>query len=298
MTRISSYLFRTIIKLASSRITSTTSIPELRAKMGLASGKPFLPLGVTIIPIKLDGVSAEWIYPPNVSPQSIILYLHGGGWTLGWSNTERRMLAYICQAARCRALVVDYRLAPENRFPAALTDCFSAYCWLLGTGVSPQKIVIAGDSAGGNLALSTLLALRDAGEPLPGAAICISAVTDLECTGESFNTNKDPSLTTGFVKTMIQHYIGEQNPRLPLISPHHGNLGGFPPMLIQVGGDEILLSDSVRLAENARIAGVDVQLAIWPKMWHVWHTLVPVLPEAKQAIREIGTFIQLHLDIS
>jgi monoterpene epsilon-lactone hydrolase len=298
MASIRSYLFRTIISVTSARITSTTSIPKLRAKISLGSSKPFLPRGVTITPIKLDAISAEWIYPSIVSPQSIILYLHGGGWTLGWSNTGRRMLAYICQASRSRALVVDYRLAPENQFPAALSDCFSAYCWLLGTGVSPQKIVIAGDSAGGNLVLSTLLALRDAGEPLPAAAVCISAVTDLECTGESFNTKKDPSLTTSYVKSMIHYYIGEQNPRLPLVSPYYGNLDGFPPLLIQVGGDEILLSDAVRMADNARTAGVDVQLAIWPKMWHVWHTLVPILPEAKQAIHEIGTFIQQRLGIT
>jgi acetyl esterase/lipase len=205
------------------------------------------------------------------------------------------MLAYICQTARCRALAVNYRLAPEFPFPAALSDCFSAYCWLLANGISPQKIVIAGDSAGGNLALSTLLALRDAGEPMPAAVVCISAITDLECSGESFNTKKDPALTTGFVKTMIHHYIGGQNPRLPLISPHYGNLAGFPPMLIQVGEDELLLSDAVRLADNARTVGVDVQLVTWPKMWHVWHTFVPLLPEARQAVLDIGTFIQQRL---
>jgi acetyl esterase/lipase len=296
MTSLRSYLFRAIIKATSPRVTSNTSIAELRAKMRAGSGKSFLPRGGTVSPIKLDRVSAEWIYPPNVSPQTIILYLHGGGWTLGWTNNGRRMLAYICQAAQCRALAVNYRLAPEHPFPAALSDCFSAYCWLLSNGISPQKIVIAGDSAGGNLALSTLLALRDAGEPMPAAAICISAITDLECTGESFNTKKDPSLTTSFVKTMIHHYIGGQNPRLPLVSPHYGNLCGFPPLLIQVGEDEILLSDAERLANNAQAAGVKVKLAIWPKMWHVWHTFVPILPEAKQAVNEIGVFIQEHLE--
>lgn len=295
MTSLRSHLFRTIIKVTSPRVTSATSIHELRAKMRIGSGKSLLPRGISLSPIKLDGISAEWIYPPNVSPQAIILYLHGGGWTLGWTNTGRRMLAHICQAARCRALAVNYRLAPEHPFPAALSDSFSAYCWLLSNGISPHKIVIAGDSAGGNLALSTLLALRDAGEPMPAAAVCISAITDLECSGESFETKKDPALTTSFVKTMIHHYIGGQNPRLPLISPHYGNLNDFPPLLIHVGEDELLLSDSLRLADNARAGGVDVQLVVYPKMWHVWHTFVPILPEARQAVAEIGSFISHRL---
>jgi len=272
--------------------TSTTSIPKLRARMGSISGKPFLPRGVTLSPVKLDGASAEWIYPPNLSPQSIILYLHGGAWTLGWTNNGRRMLAYISLAARSRALALDYSLAPEYPFPAAHTDCFKAYCWLLSNGILPKNIVVAGDSAGGNLVLSTLLAVRNAGLPQPAAAVCISAVTDLACTGETFQTKKDPGLTTTFVRTMIQHYIGSQDPLQPLISPLYADLTGFPPLLIQVGEDELLLSDSVRLADKARKAGVDVQLVIWPKMWHVWHTFVPVLPEAHQAVNEIGAFIQ------
>ena len=271
--------------------TSTTSIPKLRARMGAISGKSFLPRGVTLSPVKLDGVPAEWIYPPNYSPQSIILYLHGGAWTLGWTNTGRSLLAYISLAAHSRALAVDYRLAPEHPFPAAHTDCFKAYCWLLSNGILPKNIVLAGDSAGGNLVLTTLLALRDAGLPLPGAAVCISAVTDLACTGESFQTKKDPGLPTNFVRTMIQHYIGSQDPLQPLISPLYADLTGFPPLLMQVGEDELLLSDSVRLADKARNAGVDVQLVVWPKMWHVWHTFVPILPEAQKAVNEIGAFI-------
>lgn len=295
MTSLRSYLFRTVIRIASPRVTTATSIPKLRTKMRAVSGKSFLPRGVTISPIKLDRVPAEWIYPAKLSPQTIILYLHGGGWTLGWSNTERRLLAHICQAAHARGVAVNYRLAPENPYPAALSDCFSAYCWLLGNGISPQKIVIAGDSAGANLALATMLALRDAGEPMPAAAVCISPITNLECTGNSFETVKDPGLTTGFVRTMIHHYIADQNPRLPLISPHYADLAGFPPLLIQAGEDELLLNDAQELANHAREAGVDVKLVVWPKMWHVWHTFVPILPEAKQAIQEIGEYIQQRL---
>jgi monoterpene epsilon-lactone hydrolase len=263
--------------------------------MGSISGPTYLPRGVTLSNVKLDGIPAEWIYPPNYSPQPIILYLHGGGWTLGWTNNGRRMLAYLCKAARSRGLALDYRLAPEYPFPAAHTDCITAYDLLLSNGISPKNIVFAGDSAGGNLVLSTLVALRDAGKPLPAAAVCISAATDLACTGETLQTKKDPGLPTSFVRVMTQHYIGNQDPLQPLISPLYADLFGFPPLLMQVGEDEILLSDSVRLADKARAAGVDVQLVIWPKMWHVWHSFVPILPEATQAINQIGTFIQEHL---
>ena len=141
-------------------------------------------------------------YPPNISlpAKSTILYLHGGAWTLGWNNTERRMVAYLSLDAHTRSLAVDYRLAPEYPFPAALEDCLTAYRWLLSSGIPPHQIVIAGDSAGANLTLATLLALRDAGEPLPAAAVCISAVTDLACTGKSFTSKKDPLLTTQFLR--------------------------------------------------------------------------------------------------
>ncbi len=209
-----------------------------------------------------------------------------------WNNIERRMAAHICQAAASRALAVDYRLAPEHPFPAALEDCLTVYHWLLKNGTSPENIVIAGASAGGNLTLAMLLSLRDAGDPLPAAAVCISPVTDLAGTGESFLAKQDPALTAEFVLTMNRHYAGNQDLRSPLLSPHYGNLRGLPPLLIQVGEDEILLSDATRLADNARAAGVDVSLVIWPKMWHVWHLFAPSLPEAQLAINAIGTFIR------
>jgi acetyl esterase/lipase len=297
MPSIRSYLFRLIVKATSPLTTSSRSIPKLRANMEAVSGKPMLPRGVTITPVHMHGVPAEWIVPPNASlpSKSTILYLHGGAWTLGWNNTERRMAAYLSLAAHTRSLAVDYRLAPEYPFPAALEDCLTAYRWLLASGIPPNLIVIAGASAGANLTLATLMALRDAAEPLPAAAVCISAVTDLVCTGNSFSSKKDSLLTAQFLRTMIRHYIADLDPRLPLISPHYGRLNGLPPLLLHVGEDEILLSDSQRLSDSAKAAGVDVRLVIWPKMWHVWHTFVPLLPEAKQAVAEIGEFIQKHL---
>jgi acetyl esterase/lipase len=221
----------------------------------------------------------------------VILYLHGGGWTLGWSGVHRRLVAYLCRAAACRALVADYRLAPEYPFPAALEDCLTVYRWLLKSGTAPGDIVIAGDSAGGNLTLATLLSLRDAAEPLPAAAVCVSPMTDLLGTGASFRTNKDPVVTAEFALMMARHYAGAQDPRSPLISPFYAELYGLPPLLIHVGGDEILLSDAEGFADKARAAGVDVRLVVWPRMWHVWH-LLPSLPEARQAIEAIGGFIR------
>ncbi|MHB1356942.1 MAG: alpha/beta hydrolase [Anaerolineae bacterium] len=294
MPSFASYLFKPLTRIISGRMDAISSIPKLRAFMEKGSGQPRLPLGFTTNTVDADGLPLEWISPSQVADQPIILYLHGGGWTLGWYNGHRSMVAHICQAAGCRALAVDYRLAPEFPYPFALDDCVKAYRWLVRSGVSPRQIVIAGDSAGGNLALATLMSLRAAGDPLPAAAVCISPMTDLACTGASFYSHKDVLLSSGFAQTMARHYTGSHDPRLHLISPHYGNLIGLPPLLIHVGQDEILLSDAVRLAEHARAAAVDVNLVIWPGMWHVWHTYIPYLPEARQAVEAIGDFIRRH----
>jgi acetyl esterase/lipase len=204
-------------------------------------------------------------------------------------------VAHICRAAGTPALALDYRLAPENPFPAALEDCVVGYRWLVQNGTPPQEIVIAGDSAGGNLLLATLMLLRDRGHQLPAAAVLISPITDLECTGESFHRNDDPAVTVEFVLSTIRGYAHGQELRHPLLSPYRGDLRGLPPMLIHVGEDEMLLSDAMRLRDGARRAGVEASLTIWPRMWHVWHLFAPFLPEAKQAINDIGTFIRERL---
>lgn len=253
------------------------------------------PRNIEVQPVLAGDVPAEWLIPPESSPESVILYLHGGAWTLGWTNIHRRMVGHLCLAAGCRALAVDYRLAPEHPFPAALEDCLGAYRWLL-KGVSlPRNLVIAGDSAGGNLTLATLLSLRDAGDPLPTAAVCLSPATDLEGTGESFWTKRDPVQTPGFVLAMVRHYANGLDLRTPLVSPHYADLRGLPPLLIHAGGDEMLLSDATRLADKARAAGVEVNLEVWPRMWHVWHLLAPSLPEARQAIDAICAFVRGRL---
>jgi len=292
---LQSHAFRPLAKMFSARLDSIESISDLRSRMAsLAAGQP-LPHGTICQPASADGVPVEWIQPGKDSSANVLLYLHGGAWTLGWTNSHRALAGHICRAAGCRALAVDYRLAPEHPFPAALEDCVTAYRWLLKTGHAPEKIVIAGDSAGGNLTLTSLMTLRDEGDPLPAAAVCLSPVTDLEGTGETFATSHDAGLTAGFVRAMIQHYAGEQDLRNPLLSPHYGSLHAFPPLLIQVGEDELLLCDATRLADQARSAGVDVRLVIWPDMWHVWQIFTPYLPEAKQAVNQIGAFIKGRL---
>jgi acetyl esterase/lipase len=268
-----------------------SSLAELRTLMAGTPKQP-LPRGVTTRAAIADGVPVEWIEPAEVASDAVILYLHGGGWIMGWYQSHRNLVAHICAAASCRAVAVDYRLAPEHPFPAALEDCVAAYRWLVASGISPQRIVIAGDSAGGNLVLTTLMSLRDAGDAMPAAAVCLSPMTDLAGTGDSFSRGRDALLTVDSAMSMASAYVGDQDPRSPLISPNYGDLTGLPPLLVQVGADEILLSDSLRLAENAKAAGVDVELVVWPGMWHVWHTLVPYLPEAREAVDAIGDFVR------
>src|SRR4030095_9095699 len=283
---------RLILRLRKAIINWNVPVEKWRTRMEWSDRFVKLPRKVAVKSELAEGVPVEWIIPPNTSSQSVVFYIHGGGFTWGWYNLERRMVAHICQIAACRALAVDYRLAPEYPFPAGLEDCLTTYHWLLKNGTSPRDIVIAGFSAGGNLTLATLLSLRDADDALPAAAVSISPLTDLEGTGESFLTKQDPALSNKLVLTNARHYAGDQDLRLPLLSPHYGDLRGLPPLLIQVGDDEILLSDATRLADHARTAGVDVSLVIWPKMWHGWHLFAPSLPEAKQAVNGIVAFIR------
>jgi acetyl esterase/lipase len=264
---------------------------ELRSFMAGGLKPPSLPPGTSIVPVSGPGLALEWIIPPGRLSNTVILYFHGGGWILGWYAGHRAMLSRICLAARCRGLAVDYRLAPEHPHPAALQDCLAAYRWLCGQGIAADRIIMAGDSAGGNLVLATMMNLRDSGDALPAAAVCLSPMTDLACTGDSFARHDDPMLDAGFVAGMARHYVGTLDPRLPAISPHYGSFSSLPPLLVQVGGAEILLSDATRLADQASAAGVAVRLMVWPGMWHVWQMFAPWLPEAAQAIDSIGRFI-------
>jgi acetyl esterase/lipase len=249
---------------------------------------------MVITPEPAAGVEAWWITSPQEETDRVLLYFHGGGWVFGWMGFYDSFVARLAQAAKARAIGVDYRLAPEHPYPAALEDCLGAYRFLMDRGTPPGKIVLIGDSAGGNLTLATLLALKGAGLPLPAAGVCLCAVTDLaaERSASAPNVKKDVVLDPPSMGFFHDSYLAGRDPHDPLISPIYGDLAGLPPLLIQAGGDEILLEDSQRLAAKAAQAGVDATLHVYPGMWHVWQVFAPYLPEARQAVEEIGLFIQ------
>jgi acetyl esterase/lipase len=226
----------------------------------------------------------------------VLLYLHGGAYQIGSPATLRHMIALIAGAAEARALSVAYRLAPEHPFPAAIEDALTAYRFLLAAGTDPQDIVIAGDSAGGGLTLATLVALRDAGDRLPAAAVAMSPWTDLALTGDSLRTRADVDVMikpSGMAESAAI-YLAGADPRHPYASPLYADLQGLPPILIHVGDAEVILDDSTRFAAKARGDGVDVTLEVWPEMPHVWHAFAGLLPESDQAIERIGDWLQTH----
>lgn len=252
------------------------------------------PAGVTCTPVEAGGVSAEWSVADGADQDKVILYVHGGGYVMGSAGSHRDMTGRLSQASGARVLSLNYRLAPEHPFPAPVDDAVAAYRWLLAQGISASKIAIAGDSAGGGLALAALLAIRDAGEPVPAAGIGISPWVDMEGTGESMTTRAavDPVVQKEGLLGMAKLYLGGADPKNPLAAPLHGNLAGLPPLLIQVGDSETLLDDATRITERARKAGVGVTLKVWDEMPHVWHLFAPILPEGQQAIEEIGAFFK------
>lgn len=248
-------------------------------------------------PVDAGGVPAEWVEVPESSDAVTILYLHGGGYTIGSLNTHADLVSRIARASGARALNVDYALAPEKPFPAAVEDSTKAYRWLLKQGVRPESIVIAGDSAGGGLTGATLLALKAAGDPMPGGAVFLSPWLDLAATGETVVTRKeaDPMIKSDLLAEMAKLYYGSASATDPLVSPLYGDYAGLPPMLIQVGDAEVLLSDSTRYADKAKAAGVDVTIEVFDEMIHVFQVFAPMLPEGQQAIDKIGEWVKSHV---
>jgi acetyl esterase/lipase len=275
-----------------------TSIPLLRQEVEKSAsmfGK--LPAQIEVSPITIDGFSAEWVLPAAATKDKLILYFHGGGYVLGSCQAHRSIVAKFVKGSGVGALLFGYRLAPEHPFPAALEDAVAAYRWLLAEGVSASHIVFVGDSAGAGLSLATLIALRDQGIPLPAAAVALSPWTDLGCSGESYKTKVkvDPATWPGSWTVFSQYYVRDNDPCLPWISPLYGDLHGLPPILIQVGEDEVLLDDSRRFAEKARDAGVDITLRVGEGMFHCFPVCAPLFPEARQAMNEICDFIKTHI---
>ncbi|MGD9106193.1 MAG: alpha/beta hydrolase [Desulfobacterales bacterium] len=282
--------------LVASKFNPNMTIDEMRRSMESLTKFAKLPPKTKIQKISFNGISAEWICTKEAHEGRVILYLHGGGYNIGSPNTHRELAAHISIASGAKVLLPDYRLAPEHPFPSALEDATSAYRWLLDTGLTGGDISIAGESAGGGLSIATSISLRDAGEPSPASIVCISPWTDLEMSGNSIKTHAeiDPMVNLQSLKIMASNYIGDGDPRSPLISPIHADLKGISPLLIHVGSDEMLLDDSTRIAEKAKNAEVDVTLKIYDQMWHAWHLNVRLMPEAKNAIKELGSFIRKH----
>jgi acetyl esterase/lipase len=272
------------------------TVEEMRAAMD-QMGVPPQP-DVKCEPVSAHGVKAEWITAPGAGADRAVLYLHGGGYIMGSVKSHRDLMGRISRAAQARVLGLDYRLAPEHPFPAAVEDAVAGYRFLLDQGLRPSRMAVAGDSAGGGLTLATLVSLRDAGVALPAAAACLSPWVDLEGTGESMKTRShvDPIATPDALAQLSQAYLAGKNIRTPLAAPLYADLKGLPPLLIQVGDHEVLLDDSTRIAERARAAGVKVTLEVWPEMIHVWQLFASFLPEGQQAVDGIGKFFREHLN--
>src|SRR5215469_963385 len=281
-----------IQKLKAVPVDPTASFARRRGAMEKAAFR--LDADIKAEPVTANGVPAEWITAPNADTGRNVLYLHGGRYTISSIKTHRCLAGWVSRAAQARVLIIDYRLAPEHKFPAAVEDSVAAYRFMLDSGVKPSRAAVAGDSAGGGLTVAALLALRDAKLPQPAAAVCISPWVDMEGTGESMKTKADvdPMVGSANLADMAAAYLGGKDPKTPLASPLYADLRGLPPMLIQVGTSEVLLDDSKRLAERARAAGVDAIYEPWENMIHVWQIFVPMLDEAKQAVERIGGFIR------
>jgi phosphinothricin tripeptide acetyl hydrolase len=277
--------------------SNTLSITERRAQYDRAERVFPTPPDVKVEAVMAPRRPAERLTPPGARADAVLFYLHGGGYVIGSPRSHRHLAAALARAAGTRALLLDYRLAPEHPFPAALDDAVAAYEWLLADGIAPDRIVIAGDSAGGGLTVATLVALRDRGLPRPAGGVCISPWVDLTNSAPSYRSKAavDPIVTLEGIAQLTQAYLGSTDPKLPLVSPLYADLRGLPPLLIHVGSDEVLLDDALGLAARAREAGVDVTVREWPAMIHVWHWFQPMLDEADRAIAEIGGFVKARL---
>jgi monoterpene epsilon-lactone hydrolase len=254
------------------------------------------PRGTRAEVVDMGGVSAERVTTPQ-SGERVVLYLHGGGYCVGSCATHRALAARIARAAGATCYVPEYQLAPEHPHPAALDDALVAYRWLLSQNLKPAQIAIGGDSAGGGLAVATALAIRDAGLPQPAALVLISPWVDLTLSGDSIKTRaaRDPMLSHSIGALWSRLYLGTHAANHPLCSPLFSNLAGLPPMLIQVGSEEILLSDSQRLEQRAKTSGVEAQAHLYDRMWHDFQVHAGVLHEADAAIAEIGEFVKQHV---
>ncbi len=276
------------------------TLEQQRAAMAMLSASATELQDVTVTEAYAGGCRAYWHDPAGCATDRVIMYVHGGGYVGGSPKTHERLVSHLAKATGCRALNVDYRLAPEHPHPAAVTDSTNAYRWLLAQGYKPEHIAISGDSAGGGLTLATLLSIKENGLPQPAAGVPLSPWTDMEGLGESMDSNagNDLLIQKDALKGTAAQFLGEgTHPRDPLAAPLYGDYRGIAPLYIQVGGDETLLDDSTRVAERARAAGCDVTIDVFPEMQHVFQASVGNIPEATDAVQRIGVYLKQKLGL-
>jgi acetyl esterase/lipase len=270
------------------------SLEQERANLDEGGARFLVPDDVTQEVIDADGVPAEFLVAPGAADDRVVLYLHGGGYVIGSIKSHRYLMQNISRHAGVKTLGLDYRLAPENPFPAAVEDATKAYCWLLAQGYKAKNIAIAGDSAGGGLTLATLVNLRDKGIDLPAAGVLISPWADLSGEAESVQARADidPMVKPEGLYSLGDKYLNGTDAKNPLASPVFADMAGLPPLCIHVGGKEILYDDAITVADKARAAGVEVELLDEPELFHVWHAFAPMLDEGQEAVEKIGAFLQ------
>ena len=278
-------------------VLGMSSVADMRQALEQIAVVDPTPADVHCERIQVSGVDAEFIRPPGIRIDRVILYLHGGGYVIGSVNSHRALIARIATVARVQALGLDYRRAPEHPFPAPIEDATAAYQWLMSQGFKAKQIAIAGDSAGGGLVIAALVKIRDANLPLPSCGVALSPWTDLEAIGESYATRRevDTMCHREGILNLARIYLAGQSARNPLASPLYANLQGLPPVLIHVGEAETLLDDSTRLVERARAQGVEIKLKTYKDMPHVFQLFLPTIAESRESISEIGHFVASHL---
>ena len=269
-------------------------VPKMRDRLDMVGRLGRKAKHVAIESTEVAGLHTEWYRPQQPLAGKVFLYLHGGAYALGSCDSHRALATSIAAAANVETLLPEYRLAPEHPFPAGLQDCVAVYHALLEKGYAPDDIIIGGDSAGGGLTAATMLQLRHDGVPLPRAAVLLSPFLDVSASGETMKTRleRDPWFEPDKIAVVVGHYCPNEDLRNPLLSPVFANVAGLPPTLIHVGDHEILLSDSTRFADKLREAGIDVELEVFPELWHVFQLFVGAMPESRAAINKIGAYIK------
>jgi acetyl esterase/lipase len=284
-------------RMAADPEMDVAALREMFESWHLATAEPE---GVTYAEVDADGVPAMWCTPGGCAVDRVLLYLHGGGYVVGSMYAARKLAGHLARAAGVRALVIDYRLAPEDPHPAPLEDAVTAYRWLLDEGVQPGHVVLAGESAGGGLCTAAAIKLRDDGEPLPAAIVPISPWYDVELTGESVdeNASTDVLVQRGLAETMADLFMGDGSPRDPLANPLHADLTGLPPVLIHVGSTEALLDDSRRFAARAEASGTDVTIEVVPDVQHAFPYSAGRTRKADRAVERIGDWVRPKLGLA